>query len=175
MDTTWEDPSDQAITRDEYLSEAERIINAQIIYRKLSEFGWGKRAICAVLGNLEQESTLSPGLHQRYGSGFGLAQWTPGSYYTNWADQHGYAHDSMEGQLVFLNYSMRPDTPTELKFWYPVRDYPLSYDSFIHSTESVEYLTCAFMRNYERPGIPHLDRRIAYAERWYVFFTELGM
>ena len=175
MDTRWEDPFEQPVTKDEYLSEAERIVNARLIYRKLSEFGWSKNAICAVLGNLEQESTLSPGLHQLYGSGYGLAQWTPGSYYTDWADENGYAADSLEGQLIFLNYTMRPDCEPERRFWYQTNAYPLDYESFIHSSEEVAYLTAAFTWNYERPGIPHMDRRIAYAERWLIFFTELGL
>ena len=158
-----------------YLSEAERADNAKLIYQILTGYGWSKNAICATLGNLEQESTLSPGIRQIYGSGFGLAQWTPGSNYTNWAAKNGYDDASIEGQLLFLNWTMRSDCPTEYKMWYRTSSFNLTYEEFICSTQPVTYLTEAFMREYERPGTPHLDRRVAYAERWYGYFTELGV
>ena len=168
------DPGFTGHTGNYFLSEAEKTDNARLIYKILADYGWSKNAICATLGNLEQESTLNPGIKQTYGSGFGLAQWTPGTHYTNWAAKNGYPNDSIEGQLYFLNWTMRPDCPWESKMWYRTTLFPLSYEEFISSDAAVAYLTEAFMREYERPGIPHLDRRVAYAEKWLAYFSGLG-
>ncbi len=160
---------------DYYLPESEKQENAKLIYKILDGFGWSKTAICATLGNMEQESTINPGIRETGGTGYGLVQWTPGSWYTNWAAKNGYAKDSLEGQLVFLRYTMQTDCPLEYKMWWRTSRFDLTYDQFICSDASLAYLTEAFMRNYERPGIPHLDRRISFAEKWYAFFTELGL
>ena len=178
-DTEWGDPTPgfTGYSGQYFLPDAERIANAEIVFRKLKEFGWGKNAICAVLGNLEHESTINPGIHEiGGGTGWGLAQWTPGTKYTDWAAQNGYAADSMEGQIIFLNWTMRPDCPYTARHWYCRGGYDLSYDAFIHSDAEVSYLTAAFMYNYENPNpyYSQLSKRIAYAQRWYTYFTELG-
>lgn len=47
-----------------------------------------------MLGNMETESTINPGIWQSLNSGnasggFGLTQWTPATKYINWANNNG--------------------------------------------------------------------------------------
>lgn len=161
----------EAYTYDDFLTEEQRRVNAELIYYYLSnELGWSRNAICAVLGNMEQESCLSPGIHQTGGTGYGLVQWTPGSKYTSWASKCGYADDSMEGQLIFLDLTMRPDCSMDIKHWFPVSGYYETYSAFIHSDKDVEYLTKVFEYAYEKAGVPMMNKRIAYANKWLAHF-----
>lgn len=165
----------QCVKGNRFLTTAEMGVNARLIYQFLSARGWTKNAICGVLGNMEVESTINPGIHEiGGGSGFGLVQWTPGSLYNNWAATHGYASDSLEGQLTFMIYTMEPSCPSLDKIWYkPFNSayaaYGMTYSEFIHSNQSVGYLALVFMHCYERPGIRGESKRIAAAERWYTF------
>ncbi|MFW6029860.1 MAG: phage tail tip lysozyme [Halanaerobiales bacterium] len=38
------------------------------IYNKLTDEGWTKESICALLGNIQQESQMNPGVWQRQGN-----------------------------------------------------------------------------------------------------------
>ncbi len=143
--------------------------NATIIYNQLSDTGWSHNAICATLGNMQHESvTINPGRGEDGGGGgYGLVQWTPASKYLDWASQNNYKKDSLPGQVEFLVYSMQPGQGE----WLNNSNAYLSYDQFIHSDASVAYLTEVFMWSYERPGVPHLDRRIECAEYWSNYFS----
>lgn len=165
---------DEAYASNWYLSESQMRVNASLIKRYLSAKGWSLNSICALLGNMELESTINPGIYERGGSGYGLVQWTPGSMYRNWAARNGYADDSMEGELEFLIYTMSPYSPIDDIIWFKELapyDYRESSYEFTHSYESVGYLTLVFMHCYERPGIRGDSRRVAAAERWYAYFT----
>ena len=165
----------KAITDDRYLYRWEMENNAELVYQFLSARGWSKNAICATLGNMELESTLSPGLYERGGTGYGLVQWTPWwNYYMPWADRHGYSYKSMEGQLRYLIFTMDPNSgcSIEERLWFNTFGYYGEYYSdFIYSTESVGYLALVFMYCYERPGVPRGSSRVAAAERWYNYFS----
>lgn len=78
-----------------YLTEAQMQGNALEVYRYFAENGWSLNAIGGILGNMEKESNINPGLWQslnegNYSGGFGLVQWTPATNYTNWANANGY-------------------------------------------------------------------------------------
>lgn len=159
-----------AVTVDTYLSQAQMQRNATIVYNYLENEGWTHNAICAVLGNMQQESTVNPGFHQRGGGGYGIVQWDPATKYTNWAAIHNYANDSITGQLKYLLYSMQPGQGE----WFKNKNYPdyyLSANSFVCSNASVEYLTAVFLHSYERAGNPRLDLRIQYAYYWSDYFS----
>jgi len=153
------------------LTEQQKNDNAEFVYDYLKEKGWSDNAIFAVLGNMEHESyDINPGKWQDGGgSGYGIVQWDPASKYLGWAAANGYAADSLTGQLEFLIYSMQPGRGE----WFDNPNHPgyyLSSSAFISSTASVEYLTTVFMWSYERPGAPHLDRRINNALGWESYF-----
>ena len=83
------------ISNNKYLSQGEMESNAKEIYTYLSDKGWTLNAISGLLGNMQRESTINPGLWQslkegNYSGGYGLVQWTPATKYTNWAKANGY-------------------------------------------------------------------------------------
>ena len=159
-----------AFKEDTYLTQLQKQNNATIVYNYLQEKGWSHNAICATLGNMEQESNINPAFNQRGGGGFGLVQWDPASKYTDWADVNGYANNSITGQLEYMIYSMQPGQGE----WFKNRkfsDYYLSASSYISSNCSVEYLTAVFLYSYERAGNAKLDLRKKYARYWSEYFS----
>jgi len=159
------------------LSAAQMKVNAQYIMTYLRAQGWSKNAVCGVLGNMQWESSINPGrwegnnIHQT--GGFGLAQWTPSSNYTGWANSHGYgvsivvsgsysaaaAQTLMKGQLAFLAAGQGG--------YYATSSYNLSFAQFKTSGSSPSYLAAAFLYNYERPAsYSSLGTRETYATNW---------
>lgn len=149
-----------------YLSVGEMQTNAGIIYNALLNEGWTANAIAGMLGNMQKESTINPGIWQNLienpSLGYGLVQWTPSTKYTDWANANGYAIDDGDGQLVWINTQMV--TSGE---WIATTDYPLSFDDFKASTETPEYLAYAFMYNFERPADKNQPERQDYARYWF--------
>ena len=93
------------ISSNEYLSVSEMTDNAKYIYTFFKNLGWTANAICGMLGNMQRESTLNPGVwqsldYENYNGGFGLVQWTPATNLTNWASQRGLDRDSIETQCL---------------------------------------------------------------------------
>lgn len=140
--------------------------NAIIVYLYLKEKGFSDNAIYAILGNMEQESQLDPTLSYTKGSNnaYGLLQWDPQTKWTNWARTHGKDKTDGFGQLEYFI-----DTHSEQ--WFKKGEYQLTWDEFIHDTNhALDWLTRAFCEEYERAGIPHMDKRITYANKWKSFF-----
>ena len=84
-----------------YLTLTEMRGNAQFIMSFFHDAGWTKNAIAAMLGNMQVESTINPGIWQGmdefdYDGGFGLVQWTPASKYIDWAATIG---------LILMNFT----------------------------------------------------------------------
>ena len=153
-----------------YLSENEQLHNAQNVITLLyqSKKGWVKESICAILGNMSQESNVNPNLYEKGFSwsadkGYGLVQWTPRSKYWNWATSNGLDPKNAESQIKRLNYEIENNIQ-----WIKKQSYPISFKEFITNSKNkdIEYLTRAFMINYERPYIPtaKIEKRIAFAK-----------
>ena len=93
-----------------FLSNTEQVENANYVLSYLTAKQWDKAAICAMLGNMQTESTINPGIYQGLDAnhaqpwGFGIVQWTPWTKLTDWLDTKGYAHDDMDGQLERIIY-----------------------------------------------------------------------
>ena len=71
------------ISGNRYLSLSEMQNNVDIIHYFFRSAGWTDNAIAAMLGNMQSESTINPGIWEGldpYAGGYGLVQWTP---YTN--------------------------------------------------------------------------------------------
>lgn len=65
------------ISNNKYLTQGEMESNAKEIYTYLSDKGWTINAISGLLGNMQRESTINPGLWQslkegNYSGGYGL-------------------------------------------------------------------------------------------------------
>lgn len=155
------------ISANRFLSLEEMTINAQYLMDAFLNRGWTKNAICGMLGNMQTESTINPGIWQglhegNLEGGYGLVQWTPATKYINWAELSGYQKDDINAQIERIQYEV--DAKIQ---WYSTSDYPLTFQEFTQSTQTPYYLGMAFLRNYERPANPDQPKRGQQAEYWF--------
>lgn len=157
--------------------------NAICIYQTLYARGWTLEAVSALLGNFHVESGYNPWRWESdvigtpsSSSGYGLAQFTPAGKYINssYAQSYsgydpnysGHTGNPNDGnaQIIFID---------EHADYYATSSYNLSFDEFKQSTESVDYLTAAWIYNYERPADPSasLSIRQEAAEYWYTYLS----
>lgn len=152
------------------LSLEEMAVNATIIHDTLIPEGWTLNAVCAMLGNMQLESTINPGRWEGdrvgVGPGFGLTQWTPYTKVTNWIRSTFQSEDFTSGdyQLARIVYEWQNEIQ-----WGQTSQYPISFHEFAQSTAPLEYLVAAFEYNYE-VGTPLLDIRTRYAKYWWDYF-----
>ena len=111
-----------------------------------------------IVGNLDQESGMSPTIWQYGGGpGRGIAQWSAGGrwdsdYHDNvawYAAQHGQSIYSLDTQLEFI--------------WYELTTFGYG-DSKLRAATNVTEATLAFMDDYEICGACDSSNRIAHAE-----------
>lgn len=157
----------------EPLSQSEMNVNATYLYNSLS--GWSLNSVCALLGNMQAESTINPGRWQsdNVGSssnGYGLVQWTPSTKYTEWCSSNGYADPSeMDTNIARIIFEVANGIQ-----WIAREDYNLTFEEFTKSNESVEYLAKAFLLCYERPADQSesvQDYRGELANNWYEYLS----
>lgn len=151
-----------------YLNQNQMSENARYIYSYLTDKGWSLNAISATLGNMQAESTLNPGCWQSHnvggGPAYGLVQWDPFTKYTSWCSQNLKSPEDMDSNLDRIIWELNNNEQ-----YYATSDYPESFSEYTKSTKSVDYLTTAFLKNYERAGVERLEERISYANHWYNF------
>ena len=155
-----------------YLNETQMQGNALEVYIFFSARGWSLNAIAGILGNMESESTINPGIWQslnsgNYSGGFGLVQWTPATNYTNWATVNGYDISDPDGQLLWIDTRTVPTGQ-----WIATSDYNISFATFKTSTQSPEYLASAFLKNFERAGVEVENERRTQARKWYGYLEQ---
>ncbi len=154
-----------------YLSTSEMQNNATIVRDYLTAKGWSLNAIAGLLGNMQSESTINPGIWQslnenNLSGGFGLVQWTPATNFTNWADSLGYAWTDGDAQLKWID-----EQTIAHGQWISTTDYPMTFNEFKTSTATPEYLASAFLKNFERAGVEVEAQRRSQANEWYTFIT----
>ena len=161
------------ISANRFLTEQEMQNNATYIYYYLSQRGWTMNAVAGMLGNMETESTINPGIWQNLNEGvgpaFGLVQWDPFTKYTNWSEENGLEPSEMDSALKRIEWELENGEQ-----YYPTTDYPETFAEFKVSTADPYYLGMAFLRNYERPADPDQTARGTQAEKWYAFLSGLG-
>lgn len=113
-----------------YLNSEEMNNNAEILWTAMQSMGWSDWAIAAILGNMQTESTLNPGIWQNLDEGwlkggYGLVQWSPATKLFSWVDENGYAHDDYNGQLARIEWERANGEQ-----YYSTSAYPLSFDEF---------------------------------------------
>ena len=153
------------IAKNAFLTRSEMENNARIIYNYFTSKGWTKNAIAGMLGNIEVESTINPGIWENldpYGGGFGLVQWTPYTKYSNWAGSDW--ETNWNKQLERIIWELENGEQ-----YYSTTAYPESFREFTQSTKSAYYLGGAFLHNYERPAEPDAVDRGNRAEQWFEF------
>lgn len=153
-----------------YLGAADQENNAAIIAATFS--WWSPNGLAAILGNMQAESTINPGIWEglnegNLSGGFGLVQWTPATKFLDWSggDQSG------DAQLQRIQYEIANGIQ-----WGATQQFPLSFTEFTTSDKPPGYLAAAFMLNYERPADQSWKAqqgRADNAERWYTWLTGL--
>lgn len=166
----WVDKS-KVVSKNDYLTEAQMQINARYFYQEMNARGWTLNAIAGMLGNMETESTINPGIWEsldngNMSGGYGLVQWTPASKYTNWCDARSLAWGSMDSAISRIIWEL--DNGEQ---YYATDAYPESFSQFKNSNKSPEYLAAAFLANYERPAVQPQPARATQARKWYDYIA----
>lgn len=158
-----------------YLSQSEMENNARLVWNYFGSLGWTLNAVAGMLGNMQRESTINPGIWQNLDPsqpsvlGYGLVGWTPGTRITNWLTSHGYELTSGEGQCAKIQEEWQH--PEIEVVWITTDEYPETFNEFVSSHESPEYLASCFLYNYERAGVAAEDERRQNARNWYNFLS----
>lgn len=147
-----------------FLNMQEMTVNAQYIMSYLTSRGWTKNAVAGMLGNMQTESTINPGIWQsldagNLSGGYGLVQWTPASKYINWANERGLPQGGMGSQLQRIIWEVENNQQ-----WI---DSSMTFKQFTKSTASPYDLGMKFITAYERPADPNQPIRGTQAEYWF--------
>lgn len=161
------------VSGNRYLTQAEMEQNAWYIWDFLGSRGWSMQAVAGMLGNMETESTINPGIWQSLetnntSGGFGIVQWTPATKLIEWANENGLDYTTMDAQLLRIIYEL--DNGLQ---YYPTNTYPETFAEFKVSTKSPYYLGMAFLANYERPAVAIQVNRGIQAQAWYKYLSTL--
>ena len=154
-----------------YFSTSQMQNNATEFYIYFINYGATLEAICGMLGNIQKESTLNPGIKQgsSISLGWGLIQWSPSTVLTNWCKTYGYNWYDGAAQCDRIKCEGE-GTKNANGYWLPTSDYSYSWSEFITLTDVAE-ATKAYLYERERAGIEELDLRLQYASEWYEFFS----
>jgi hypothetical protein len=162
------------ISKNAFLTMEEMTENAEYIMAQLLASGWTKQAISGLLGNLQTESTINPGIWQGLnsydsdpyitvqGAGYGLTQWTPFSKYTTWARDNGMDYKAMDSQLARIQYEVDNNLQ-----WFGGVSSTMTFKQFTLSTDTPENLAQAFLHTYEHPADPDQPARSTQARYWF--------
>lgn len=157
-----------------YLSIDEMKNNADIIYQTLTQYGWTIESISAILGNMQTESTINPGIWENRTTtpdpsvdGYGLTQWTPAQKYIdfageNWENNGNKQLDKIQNEVDtggqwFANPSATIIIP------------PISFYEFTQDTRDVGTLADYFLWYYEHPSVTIQPIRAEQAKLWYEY------
>lgn len=154
------------ISENRFLSLNEMENNAKLFSDYFLSKGWSLNAICGMLGNIQTESNINPGIWEgliegNLEGGYGLVQWTPATKYINWAGsnyQDGYKQCD---RIIY-------EKDNSLQ-WISTSLYPMTFEEFSTSDLPVELLADMFLKNYERPFDDNQPIRGTQALYWYEF------
>lgn len=163
------------ISGNRYLSMEEMQNNAGYIWWYLSQRGWTANAVAGMLGNMQTESTINPGIWESLNAGntsggFGLVQWTPATKLINWANDNGLDYTLMDTQLARIVWEQENENGQ----FSPAGSYNMTFTEFKESTLSPYELGLIFLACYERPADPDQPNRGTQAEYWYEYITGLS-
>ena len=135
--------------------------------------GLPEKAVAAVMGNIEAESSFDPKLVEKAnGIGFGLCQWSFGR--RTQLEKYG---TTLNHQLEFLWAELSGNGASQIgaKFEWINKSQYLKHDDFMSANGSIATLTTAFCFCWERPKVStaHLERRQKKANEYYTQFTGL--
>ena len=117
--------------------------------------GWTPEQAAGIVGNLYWESSrLNPSITGDSGRSYGLAQWDGNRQrnFYNWSGRN-IRGSSFEQQLEFVQYELTQGTEKRA-------------GRYIRGAQTAEDAAIIVSEYYERPGIPHMDRRKALANQF---------
>ena len=156
------------------LTESQIRDNATAFMMYFTARGFTTESICGMLGNIQVESGLNPGQHQKGGSGLGLIQWTPSTILTNWCDTMGLAWYDGDVQCRRIDAEGNK-TDGAGGYWLNGMGedgvhYSYTWSEFATLT-NVTTALYAYEAQRERAGSPDMVKRLQYAMQWYDYFT----
>lgn len=155
--------------------------NAEKLWNYMIQCGFTKEATAGILGNADGETGFNPKYDVSVGAsrGYGIFCMTDqrAAAMRQYASKKYGDQYSLQGQL---EYFVTVDAPEQFKkytgkthrysngvlTWWPQK---MSFKDYSRQKD-ISKSTEIFMRVYERPGIPHLDRRIASAKKYFKKF-----
>lgn len=171
------------------LTTAQMNANAKYIYNYLKSQGFTKQAACGVLGNMQAEGGINPGIWEvrdNTSYGYGLVQWTPSTKFLNRAKSQGIISAATATAVNSLaNNAPKTLMDAELEcliwgctsggeFFAPASSmqhsgYSMSFATYKASTLSASTLAVVFHDHFERSadGTTGLNKRSNYATNWY--------
>lgn len=155
------------ISSNEYLNQSQMENNARLFADEMESYGFSINAIAGMLGNIQTESSINPGIWQDlkpFKLGYGLVQWTPYTKYSEWAGADWQNNGPKECERIAYEFD-------EGIQYYQTSQYPISAKAFKTSDQPPGYLAMAFLYNYERPSNKNQPKRRTQAEAWYKFLT----
>ncbi|EOL50650.1 phage tail tip lysozyme [Enterococcus caccae] len=173
--------SSSASPAPEITSEEER--RAWSIAQLLNKSGYNMISIAGLLGNIDVETggSMNPDTDQTHGGpAYGLVQWDGSSYPLVGSPtssgreyvQRLLAHAGINGNYTSVEVQTRLiDWCMFNGQWIGVVE-PKSVEGFKNATD-VEQATLAFLKNFERAGTEHFQRRVDAAKRWSSFLNQL--
>lgn len=152
-----------------YFTQSQMENNATEFYNYFSPLGYTLESICGMLGNIQRESTLNPGLKEResVSSGWGLIQWTPSNNLTDYATAKGQNWYDGNLQCLLINDEVLNGYGGQ---WIPTTSYPYSGAEFSKLTD-VEEAVKSYCFERERAGVVALDERIQNGKNWYEYLS----
>lgn len=162
--------------RNGYLTQAEMEGNATMAANYFTNQSWTLNAICAMLGNMQAESGINPGIWQNltpYAGGYGLTQWTPYTKLSDWADAEGLPwEDDGLTQCKRIDYESINNEQWSRNLELRI-DPPITFLQFSTSHLDLNTLSNYFLWFYEHPADPGPATqavRQANAQYWWNFF-----
>lgn len=151
-DTGTDDDHGGWITGNRYLNKSEMQNNVNLLWNYFQSKGWTKNAVAGMLGNMQTESSINPGIwegliddpeayyeqHGRY-PGYGLVQWTPYQKYSQWWGE-GWENNGI-AECERIQYEMEHN----IQWGHPT----MTFEQFSHSRHDPRYLATLFEKYYE--------------------------
>ena len=161
-----------------YLGLSDMQNNAILVANWGYEHGWTKNAISAILGNMQAESSINPGIWESlnpYGGGYGLVQWTPYTKYSDWATAQGYSWENNgDAEMLRIAY----EAQNNLQWFYNSQigmAPPITFAEFLVSDLPINTLSNYWLWFYEHPADPYESTqalRQQYTQYWYNYIPD---
>ena len=139
------------------------------INNALKELGYSKEARAAKMGNIGVETgyTYDYQQKQKNGDGYGLYQLDFQKPFYNKYLENNKLQDSARNQIMFTHEVLQGNDKI---MGMNTKDRQALQEAF--KSKDVSFITQMFSEKYEKPGVPHLEKRIDEANRLYQLLEE---